>query len=108
MYKVRDGIKGRKLYFHDGKMISIQDVPDEVLYELQFTDQVEERHLEPPRFNKPCLACDKEGKYERIVHMQTIVLCNEHYYSLNIGKIAQLLKEKSGEKQEAQEVVHQA
>lgn len=94
MYKVRDGARGRKLYFHNGKMISQKDVPEEVMAKLLFSDQIEETMIAPPEPDKVCIVCGEHGDKTRFVNLQTVVLCEEHYYSMTMGKIVQHMKEK--------------
>ena len=47
--------------------------------------------------SKSCIFCGQPAKYQRFVQLRTIPICEEHYYSETVGKIAEKLREKSNE-----------
>jgi len=89
MYKVVTSPKGKR-YLKDGRFIKFADVPDNILSQLRDHSTAEE---EPEVHVKKCIFCGAFGRYTRFVNLQTIELCEEHYYSESVGKIVHKLKE---------------
>lgn len=83
MYRKLETKKGVR-WLKDGKLISVKNVPQE---ELDKCDKAvfDEKH---------CLFCGVPAKLTRYLNMQTVVLCEQHYYSETLGKIAQELAKK--------------
>lgn len=48
---------------------------------------------EPRKDPKACIFCGVHSRFTRFVNLQTIYLCDNHYYDVNIGKCAQRLRE---------------
>ena len=44
--------------------------------------------------DKSCIFCKTHSNLTRMVNMQTVVICEKHYYSETVGKIAQKLNER--------------
>lgn len=126
MYKVADGPRGRKLYFRSVngkfKMISVKSIPTEIVEQLQTHPEVsedsdiqldvtvepsDEVKLEIETARQPkrlCLFCGQHAKLPRLVNLQTIYVCDTHYYEKTVGQIAQKLREIDSEThQEADE-----
>ena len=92
MYKIVEGAKGKR-YMKDGRFIKASDVPEEELkrLELNIPDTIEGD-------NKKCIFCGMYSNLPRTVNGRTIYLCNEHFYSETIGKIAQKIRENDHER----------
>lgn len=92
-YKVikSDGRGAR--YMRDGKFTSVKEVPEGLLAVMEPGKEytMADIYTGPPV--KECLFCGATAKLTRAVNMQTVYLCDEHYYSENVGKIAGRLKE---------------
>lgn len=58
---------------------------------------------EPKKNPKACIFCGMHSRYTRFVNGQTVYICDEHYYSENIGKIVQKLRELNHEKEDSKE-----
>jgi hypothetical protein len=44
---------------------------------------------------KQCIFCGQYAKYTRFINLQTIAICEEHYYSTTVGQTAQRIREKT-------------
>lgn len=87
---------GTKRYRKDGRLFSPKAIPANVLQVLDNNSEFDEEAIENQP-SKECLFCGVYGKYPKLINGQTIALCEEHYYSENIGKIAQKLRENDNE-----------
>lgn len=100
MYKVRNGAKGRPLYYHNGKLVSPKVVPPAILLELatknEFEDEVPQVAETEPRL---CIFCGMGCKLQRIVNGHSAWLCEDHFYSTNLGQTAQRIRELAGSSQ---------
>jgi len=90
-YTKKNGPRGRFLYFKNGKMISVKDIPEEIIDKLPLNGEYVEQEVIAPTVRK-CLFCDRDATESRFVDLQTIDLCEEHYYHKTIGEISQTLK----------------
>ncbi len=45
---------------------------------------------------KSCIFCQEEGVSGKILNQKFIPLCREHYQTMNLGKIAQRIRENNG------------
>lgn len=88
-YKQTKGPKGRFLYFKDGKMISKAAVPAEILDTLQLQKPVDDTK---PEFRK-CIFCGDRGTEQKLINLQSVDLCFEHYHNKTTGEIVQHLRE---------------
>lgn len=86
-YKLIKSKHGNR-YMKDGKFVKYDSVPQEIKDKLE-TNNAAATLLDP----KKCLFCDEPATETRYVNMQTIALCSEHFYSMNIGHIVMKLKE---------------
>ncbi len=75
-------------YRADGKLVSVRDVPVEELARLNEDVSVE-------REPRSCLFCGGPARYQRLVELQTIDICDQHYYSETVGSIVHKMKELS-------------
>lgn len=81
-------------YLKDNRLTKERTVPHDVIDKFEYTDTVsyDERPLE-----RRCLFCDAPQEYQRYFQSKTIELCNWHYHNLNLGKIAQFVRELEAE-----------
>jgi hypothetical protein len=47
-----------------------------------------------PSFSKACIFCGEHSNLTRFVNLQRVALCETHYYSETIGKVAQKIRER--------------
>lgn len=92
-YTKKNGPRGRFLYFKDGKMISVKDIPEDIVDKLPLNGEYEEKEVVAPTVRK-CIFCGNHATESRFVDLQTIYLCEEDYYSKTTGKITEKLREK--------------
>jgi hypothetical protein len=91
--------KGGYRYLKDGKFISINKVPIDVLESFTAEDNKQEKMVTQEAFvnngltPKSCVFCGAFTNMARYVNSQTISICEEHYYSESIGKIVKRVKE---------------
>ena len=81
------------VYRYGPRIVKRESIPADILEVLDVEgsyDEVE-RTVKPP---KVCMICKNFGKMTRMVNLKVVVLCEEHYYSMNMGKIVQHLREK--------------
>lgn len=90
-YTKKNGPRGRFLYFKDGKMISVKDIPEDIVDKLPLNGEYEEKEVVAPTVRK-CIFCGNHATESRFVDLQTIYLCEEDYYHKTIGEISQILK----------------
>jgi len=83
MYKKIKGRGGFRYLDGNNRFIAKDKIPKE---ELDKLDGV-------PSPMGGCIFCDKPAVYTRFINLQTIVLCEEHYYSQTVGQIAHKLRE---------------
>lgn len=97
-YTTMKGPHNSLRYKKDGKMISPKDIPENILQVLQ-TNPVFNEEAPAEVRNKSCIFCGMYSNIVRLVNLQSVALCEEHYYSQSLGTIAQHLKEQSSEEQ---------
>jgi hypothetical protein len=85
--------KIRYMYTKDEKMIAKKEIPANIFELLQTQDEVDDTNLSLEQPWKECIFCSERATKSRFVRLQTVDLCNEHYFSMNVGKIAQKLNE---------------
>lgn len=88
-YRAITGPRGTR-YLYKGKLIKTADVPADIMEQLKDHASAEVATEPQP---KACIFCGAYGRFTRFVNLQTIYLCEEHYYSESIGKIVHKLKE---------------
>lgn len=84
-------------YLKDKKFIKKADIPADILAKIEMGKDTpdEAENLNPD--NKRCLFCGMGGcKYNRLISAQIVYLCDNHFYSENMGKIAQKVRELEG------------
>jgi len=93
-YKLINGKAGKR-YLKDGRLVSVKDVPKDVLQNLTEDNVVGEQGVKPTPNSEPCIFCGKWGNLTRFVNGKTIVLCSGHFYSQTIGQCAEQLRKES-------------
>lgn len=91
--KAKNGIR----YMKDGKFVSKATIPANIYVELEGKEPgnvVDDTDVKPEAPVKECIFCGKVTKLSRFLNMQTIPLCEEHYYSETTGRVVQKYKEK--------------
>lgn len=95
-YKRVDTKNGRTMYFVNGKMTSVDNVPQPVLSALgpnqefeaeDTTEQIAPIHIQL------CVVCNGKAAHVKFLSGENFGLCAEHY-TLSTGKVAQALREK--------------
>lgn len=97
-YKAELSGLGYTIYKQDHKMIKATKIPGNIFPLLKVGGPVisdEGMKLEAPLH--PCVFCKEMTKTLRLINMQTIYLCNEHYYSKTTGQVIQQVREPSYE-----------
>lgn len=95
------GVEGWR-YTKNGLMTKESRVPAEVMEQFEHRESVDyDDQPDKPR----CLFCDAPGSRKRYLRPVTVDLCEHHYYSENIGRIAAQIREvnKLKEKKEREE-----
>lgn len=96
-YKLIQGRNGIR-YMKDGKLVAKASLPPEIFTQLEVDKIVTDEELTPV-VDKTCIFCGMGSHLYRLVHNQTVYICDVHYYSESIGKIAQRMREREEEKQ---------
>lgn len=89
--------KGLPMYYKDGKLCSKDSIPTIVLENIKVNEPYEYEVEMPKEIVKECIFCGKSSNLTRMINANVVVLCKEHFYSENIGKIAQKLREKQND-----------
>lgn len=85
-YKLIKNKHGNR-YMKDNRFVKFDNVPQAVKDKLETHSAAAE--LDP----KKCIFCGIYATETRFIQLQTIALCDEHFYSKNVGQIVQRLKE---------------
>lgn len=94
--KVRNGFR----YLYNNRLVKKESVPVSVLEQLETQDTVPEPVTETvtqeiqPEVDKSCIFCGQHSTSSRFINLQTIFICEEHYYTTNVGQIAQKMRER--------------
>jgi hypothetical protein len=97
-YLKQNGPRGRFLYFQevDGKkkMISVKDIPTEILDKMVIGEPISDEPVEVPvSQERKCIFCGINATDTRLINLQTVALCEEHYLNRTVGEIVQQLRE---------------
>lgn len=95
IYTKQKGIKNSTAYKKDKRFVKTVDVPVEVVELLKTQDEVDDSMLNTSAKFRKCIFCGEHSKNERFINGRTVYLCDDDYYSKNIGQIAEKLN-KSG------------
>lgn len=94
IYKAKSTAKGVR-YFKDKRFIKKTEIPAEIDVDNMEIDKDYPDTFERTKGGfKNCLFCGAENcKYTRLLNAQILYLCEEHYYSENMGKVAQQVRQ---------------
>lgn len=86
---------GTPTYYRDGKRIKRTLVPKDEYAKFETIDEapVQTATVKSDIPEKVCLFCGQEGTHTRFIDFQTVYLCEEHYLSQTLGKIAHKVRE---------------
>lgn len=98
-YILKMSKRDKPMYYRDNRLISVRDIPQVVLSQLQPGIPFDYKVEPPQEIPKDCLFCGAPAKLTRIVNGYVVVLCHDHFYSETIGRIAQKLREKEIDKE---------
>lgn len=104
-YTVKIAQGGQKFFYRDGKLIRKAQVPKEELVKLQQelaaqgietvdVNEPETAVLEPEHVEAECLICGEPANRRRFVNLQTVAVCETHYFETTLGKLVIALREK--------------
>lgn len=92
-YTLKISKKGRDMYYKDNKLCSKDSIPPVVLGNLQ-PGIPYEYVIEGPKVNdKKCIFCGMHSNLTRMVNGEVVALCEEHFYSESLGRVAQKVRE---------------
>lgn len=85
-------------YLLNGRFVSKASIPPDILIKLNVGMEVDEKPVvaEP----KQCIFCGMATKIVRNLNHQAIAVCEEHYYSKNVGQTVQQWNKVNGVKQD--------
>lgn len=88
-------VRGGKRYSKDGRLVAAANIDPKILQILHNTDTYEDGQEEIVQTlpEKACIFCGAVSKWTKFVNLQTVYICDEHYYSESTGKIAQKVRE---------------
>lgn len=72
----------------DGKFIGKDKIPPEEIERME--EATKSREIE----SKACIFCGMHSNLQRSVNGKVVALCEQHFYSTNIGQVAQQIREK--------------
>lgn len=92
-YKMSPGPRGRKLYFKENeqgkfKMISVKDIPEDILASMELQKPVEETK---PEFRK-CIFCGQPATEEKWFNREKYYLCLDDYQTKTTGELAEKIR----------------
>lgn len=82
--ETKSGIRYRR----DGLLFSVNNIPLNILEILQTQSEYNDTPI-PEKDVHTCIFCGTETTWGRMVNLETLFLCKDHYYSENLGKLAQ-------------------
>jgi len=88
-FKNAEGGEGFR-YTKNGLITKESRVPHEVMEKFAYTPTVE--YDDAPE-RRRCISCDAPQKRIRVLNMMTVDLCEYHYQHMNLGQIAQQVRE---------------
>lgn len=92
-FKISKGPRGRNLYFKKTdkgfKMISVKDIPEDILKTMQPEKPVDDQK---PEFRK-CIFCGELGTEEKRINGQIIYLCLDDYNNRTTGEVVECLRQ---------------
>lgn len=89
-YKTIPGPRGTTRFMFKGKFVKKSNIPPDVLIKLQVGMSVDVTPVE--KVPLTCIFCGLGTKITRFLNLQSIPICEEHYYSTNVGQVIQQLR----------------
>ncbi len=93
MYEKKIAKNGRIYYQKDGRFVARDNVPEEILAELDGEATIEEQPT-----SKECVFCGEFADSRRWLNGVDVDLCQEHYSTTTVGETAQRVREINGRK----------
>lgn len=90
-YKIVTRTDGSIRYMKDKKFTSKSSIPANVLRQLKPNNEVDDEGMDLEAPLKECIFCQAPTKMYRFINLQTIYICEEHYYDKTTGQIVQQL-----------------
>jgi uncharacterized protein YkvS len=98
-YTKKEATNGRMLFFKNGRLTAESDIPEGTVIEdltpMQSKETLAGDVQESPIVEAQCAFGDGKGTRQRLYNGQTIRLCQAHYETVTLGKIAQHVREGS-------------
>lgn len=88
IYKQSKGPRGRWLYFKNGKMISKNSIPEDILFGMEPEKPVSDQL---PEFRK-CVFCGQPATEEKWLNGEKQYLCLDDYNTRTSGELAEKLR----------------
>lgn len=85
--ETKNGIRYRR----GGLLFSVNNIPLDILEILQTQNEYDDTPIVGE--SRTCIFCGSETNWGRMVNNQYLYLCKDHYYSVNLGKLAQKQRE---------------
>lgn len=76
-------------YMLNGRLVKRDSIDPEIIVALHNLPD------NPKPEVRVCFFCGEGCKHSRFINLQTIYLCDDHYYSKTVGQIAQKMREDS-------------
>lgn len=76
-YKIVTSPRGGDIWMKDGRFIKNEEMPEG----------------EIKVYRNECLFCSNEGTHKRLLNGRRLPVCNDHYYTTTLGKLAQAARE---------------
>lgn len=90
-------VRGTPRYRYKKKIVGKNKLPRHIMERYGLLNPEEPQEEDTPEKGredpKGCLFCGVHSRFTRFVNLQTVYLCDSHYYDVNIGKVAQRLRE---------------
>lgn len=85
--------KRKKVYYKDKQFVRINDIPANIFKLLDTEKEIDDSTIKVLEAGwRGCVFCEGQGIRHRLVNLQTVYLCDMHYYSTTIGQIAEQLR----------------
>lgn len=81
------------MYYKENKLISVREIPQVVLNNMVEGVPYDYVIEGPQVVDKHCIFCEMYSNLQRLINGRIVVVCEEHYYSKNIGQTAQRMRE---------------
>ena len=76
------------------RMVAKEKIPANIYELLRTQNEVDDANLPLEAAWRECIFCGEHATKQRLLNLQTVDLCDEHYLNKSIGRIAQRLRER--------------